>query len=183
MTPAEGSGSRPSDRRCAPDTSGIDDPGGRFRVTTLSFSHLVPKSLTHPLPHAVLRPTHVVAVDGVPVRVVGRQCPPLTTRRRYVEDGVHDVALVPLGGASHATVPRVGGDQIGDQSPLLIGKITLGRPPGGCNGFVLGSHQSSLWDLLTRRRTIQPLHWPNFNDRLLESHVGKIRSPPQIQRK
>src|SRR5664280_1982815 len=35
MTPAEGSGSRPSDRRCAPDTSGIDDPGGRFRVTTL----------------------------------------------------------------------------------------------------------------------------------------------------
>src|SRR5664279_5553767 len=65
MTPAEGSGSRPSDRRCAPDTSGIDDPGGRFRVTTLSFSHLVPKSLTHPLPHAVLRPTYVVAVDGV----------------------------------------------------------------------------------------------------------------------
>src|SRR5664280_1092991 len=128
MTPAEGSGSRPSDRRCAPDTSGIDDPGGRFRVTTLSFSHLVPKSLTHPLPHAVLRPTHVVAVDGVPVRVVGRQCPPLTSRRRYVEDGVHDVALVLLGGASHATVPRVGGDQIGDQFPLLIGQVTLGGP-------------------------------------------------------
>jgi hypothetical protein len=116
------------------------DPGRGLRLTTLPFSHLVPKSRTDALPDTLLRPAHVVAVHGVPVRVVGRQRSPLTTRGGHVEDGVHDVALVPLGGASHATVPRVGRDQIGDQLPLLIGQVTLGRPPSSRNGFVLGSH-------------------------------------------
>src|SRR5664280_394111 len=167
------------DCRCSSHASGIDDPGRRLCVTTFAFSHLVPQSLADPLPDSVLRPANVVAVHSVPVGVVRRQRSPLATRRRHVEDGVHDVALVPLGGASHATVPRVGGDQISDQIPFLIGQITLGRSPGRHNGFVLGSHQSSLWPPHTRRGTIQPLCWYNFDDSLSDQRSIPGRQRPR----
>ena len=99
-------------RRPASDASGVDDPSRGLDVSTFSFPHLVMQSFTDSLPDAALRPTHMVAVHGVSVQVVGRQRSLLTTRGRYVEDSVHDVPLIPLGGSTHPTASRVGGDQI-----------------------------------------------------------------------
>ena len=152
------------DRRRAAHTPGVDHPGRGIGLPALLPSDLFGQPRTDLLPDPVLGPPHVVAVHGVPVWVVGREGPPLTARRRHVEDGVHDVALVPLGRTPDATTPGVGGDQIGDQLPLLVGQITVGGPPGLRNGLARRCHHRSIWRSGHRKGSIQPLNWSEFSD-------------------
>src|SRR5665213_705846 len=153
---------RAGDRGCSWDTTGIDDSGRGCRFSAFLLADHLGQAMTDPLPGSVLRPLGVIAVHGVPIRVGGGQGPPLTPGRRYEEDGVHDVSLCPLGGAPHATVPGVRRDQIGDQIPLVVGQITVHRPPRGRNGFVGRSHGRSIWDLATRMASILPFDWDYF---------------------
>jgi len=153
---------------CSSNTPSIDDPGRGFTIAAFSFSDHLVEPCADLLPGPVFRPGHVIAVHSIPVRIATGQCPPLTPCRRHVENRVHDVALLPLGGSSDPAGTGVGRDEIGDELPLFIGQITLGGPPGSRYGTVGVSHLSSIWDLATRWVAIMPFIRLYFHDSLSE---------------
>ena len=98
------------------------------------------------LPGAVARPLEVIAVHGVPVRVALGQRPPLTTGRRDVEDGVDHPAPVDLHRPAHRAGRPIRSDKIGDELPLVIGHIAVGRSPCLCQCRRIGLHAQTLRD-------------------------------------
>ncbi len=116
-------------RRRRADAASIDDPRRGLPVTALALAHRLGQTSRDPLPGSVARPPQVEAVHGVPARIAVRQRPPLTARRRDVEDRVHDPAPVHAARPTHVTGPPPGPRQIRYQLPLFIGHVPVRRSP------------------------------------------------------
>ncbi len=68
-------------------------------------------------------------MHSVPVRVLLGKRPPLTARGHHIENRVHHPPPINHNRTAHGTRPPVRSDQISDQVPLPIRRITVGRPP------------------------------------------------------
>jgi len=120
--------SRRGDRRCSPRRSGHrrrrpkpPHPGRPPPTEAAAIADL--------RPGAIPRPPQRGAVHGVPLRVARRERAPLTVRCRHVEDRVDNVAGVVPGRPAHSSLTGVGGNEIGDQLPLLVGQIAVRCSP------------------------------------------------------
>src|SRR5438270_9309237 len=93
-----------------------------------------------PVPGAILSPATEVAVDGVPVGVLGRQRPPLATRPEHVQDAVDHPTQVDQAWTAIASGYW---QQSGQQFPFSIAEITRITPSARTNALA-GSVPRSL---------------------------------------
>lgn len=129
--------------------AGIDDARRGLGLAALLGPHRRGQTRRDLFPGAVPRPLEVLTVHRVPIRIARRQRSPLTAGRGHIEDGVDDAPPVDGDGTTHRTGRPIGRDQIGDELPLLVAHITVGRAPGlgHCNGVVLHDKGYAALDL------------------------------------
>ncbi len=102
-------------------TTSIDYASRWVGISSLFLPNHFNESFSCSLPGSVLRPLHVIAMHRIPVGVVRRQSPPLTTCRIDIEDCIYDVPLPSFWCTTYATVSAIDREEITDEIPLLIG--------------------------------------------------------------
>jgi len=119
--------SRRGDRRCSPDAPGIDAAGRGLRIPAVCLRPRRRRSqICVQVPSRDHRRGERCTVFHCGSHVGSA---PLTARCRHVEDRVDDVAGVVPGRPAHSSLTGVGGNEIGDPLPLLVGQIAVRCSP------------------------------------------------------
>src|SRR5438105_1385277 len=110
---------------CGGHRGAVHTPGARLGRASDRDAHLASELIVQPCPGAVLAPTAEVAVDRVPVRVLGRQRSPLAPRPEHVQDAVDHTPQVHL---AWTAIARRYGQQSDQQFPFPVAEIARITP-------------------------------------------------------